>query len=225
VDTEERPLMSFGPPLDPGPLDGALQRLAEYDAIALTSPRAAQALGNLLTERAIAWPPASGAPEVWASGPATAAGLGGGLGSIRLPAGRPAAGVGAAAALATAMLEDGVKGRVLFPCGESHRDELPRELRAGGAVVDEIVCYRSVLADAADARVAAQRATVLVVASPRVADLLARACPRHIRPELLAVGPTTAATARLAGWPPAAVASEPTVRSLAAAIQALLDKR
>ena len=57
------------------------------------------------------------------------------------------------------------------------------------------------------------------------ADLLARACPRGTRPELLAVGPTTAASARAAGWSPSAVASEPTARALASAIRSLLASR
>ena len=123
------------------------------------------------------------------------------------------------------MLEAKVPGPVLFPCGEIRRDELPAELRKQGVEVEEVVCYRSVLADEAEARAAAARGTVLVVASPTVVDLLIRACPRPTRPELLAVGPTTAASARAAGWSPAAVATEPSARALASAIRDLLDKR
>jgi uroporphyrinogen-III synthase len=88
-----------------------------------------------------------------------------------------------------------------------------------------VVCYRSVLADESQARKAAARGTVLVVASPSVADLLARACPSTTRPELLAVGPITAASARAAGWSPAAVAEAPTVRALSSAILGLLASR
>jgi uroporphyrinogen-III synthase len=114
---------------------------------------------------------------------------------------------------------------VLFPCGEAHRDELPAELRQHGITVEEIVCYQSVLATESEARVAASRGSVLVVASPRVAELLARACPRGLRPELLAVGPTTAVSARASGWSPSAVALEPTARGLASAIRSLLASR
>ena len=114
---------------------------------------------------------------------------------------------------------------MLFPCGDLRRDELPSELRKRGIDVDEVICYRSVLADEAQARTAAARSTVLVVASPSVAGLLARACPSAARPELLAVGPTTAASARAAGWSPAAVANEPTVRALSTAILELLAHR
>ena len=41
--------------------------------------------------------------------------------------------------------------------------------------VHEVLCYRSMLADESQARTAAAGGTVLVVASPSVADLLARA--------------------------------------------------
>jgi uroporphyrinogen-III synthase len=114
---------------------------------------------------------------------------------------------------------------VLFPCGDTRRDELPDRLRDEGIEVVEVVCYRSVLAGEMEARRTAERAQVLVVASPSVADLLARACPPGVRPALLAVGPTTAAAARASGWPPARVASRPTAEALAAAVRALLATR
>jgi uroporphyrinogen-III synthase len=124
------------------------------------------------------------------------------------------------------MLAEKAAGPVLFPCGEAHREELPSVLRSAGVLVDEVVCYRSVLADITDARVAAELGTILIVASPTVANLLAQACPRGgNRPGLLAVGPTTADAARAAGWPPAAVASEPSARGLAAAVKGLLENR
>ena len=41
-------------------------------------------------------------------------------------------------------------------------------------------------------------ADVLLVGSPKVATLLARACPRDERPALVAIGPTTARAARYA---------------------------
>jgi uroporphyrinogen-III synthase len=123
------------------------------------------------------------------------------------------------------MIQEAVSGPVLFPCGDARRDELPRVLGESGIEVHEVVCYRSVLADEFQARTAAATGTVLVVASPSVAGLLARACPRATRPELLAVGPTTAASARAAGWSPAAVANEPTTRSLSSAIRDLLANR
>ena len=219
---EERPLMRFAPPLDWLPLDRALERAREFGAVVFTSPRAAQTFAERLKTRGITWP---GTPAVWAAGPATSAALHGALGSVRLPVGRKTGQLGAAKALARAMLEEKVSGPVLFPCGESHRDELPAELRNSSIAVEEIVCYRSVLAALPEARSAVARATVLVVASPSVADLVARACPRSPRPDLLAVGPTTAESARSLGWPAAAVASEPNTRALTSAIRSLLARR
>jgi uroporphyrinogen-III synthase len=225
VTVEERPLMSFAPPSDWAPLDAALARVGEYGALIFTSPRAAEPFAARLKQRRAEWSVEQSSPAVWASGPQTAAALHGVLGRVRLPPGRDRGQLGGAKALARAMLEEKVSGPVLFPCGEEHRDALPAELRLNGITVDEIVCYRSVLAAESEARVAASRGSVLVVASPRVAGLLARACPRGARPELLAVGPTTAESARAAGWSPSAVASEPTARALASAVRSLLAKR
>jgi uroporphyrinogen-III synthase len=102
--------------------------------------------------------------------------LGTAFGPIRAPGEDAVGRLGAAAALAREMLDSGVRGPVLFPCGEIRRDELSARLRAEGVDLTEVVCYRSVLAGELAARNAAQRARVLVVASPSVADLLARAC-------------------------------------------------
>jgi uroporphyrinogen-III synthase len=220
---EERPLLSFRPPRDWAPLDAALRRSSSYGAVAFTSPRAARAVVERLEVLGLlsegAW-----IRDVWAAGPATSAALENRLGSVRLPGERESGRLGAAAALARAMLDAKVKAPVLFPCGDARREELAGELRQAGLEVDEIVCYRSILADESEARAAAARGSLLVVASPTVVDLLARACPQPSRPELLAVGPTTAASARAAGWSPAAVAAEPSARALASAIRSLLDK-
>jgi uroporphyrinogen III methyltransferase/synthase len=222
---EERPLMSFLPPADWSPLDAALDRLVDYGSLVFTSPRAAEVVAARLKERRVTLGGEQGGPVVWASGPQTAAPLRGVVEQIQLPVGRDRGPLGAAKALARALLEKQTTGPVLFACGEEHRDELPAELRQHGLNVDAIVCYRSVLAEESEARVAASRGSVLVVASPRVAGLLARACPRGARPELLAVGPTTAESARAAGWSPSAVAAEPTARALATAIRSLLANR
>jgi uroporphyrinogen-III synthase len=224
IAVEERPLMSFSPPLDWAPLDAALNSWSSYGAVAFTSPRAARVVVERLKLLRLSIGSRE-TPDVWAVGPATSAALEGKLGLVRLPAGPHGEKIGGAAALARAMLDANAKGPVLFPCGETRREELAVSLRQNGVEVDEVVCYRSVLAEESDARAAAARGSVLVVASPTVVDLLARACPRPTRPELLAVGPTTAASARAAGWLPAAVAAEPSAQALASAIRDLLDKR
>jgi uroporphyrinogen-III synthase len=219
---EEHPLIAFEPPLDWGPVDEAVRELGRFDAVAVTSPRAAAAFRQRAAAGSSSVLPAQ-VPAVWAAGSGTAAALGEALAPVRTPSERSVRELGAAGALARAMLGAGVRGPVLFPCGDLRRDELPTRLRADGVEVREAVCYRSVLAGEFAARQAAERARILVVASPSVADLLVRACPEHARPPLLAVGPTTAASARAAGWNPAAVASAPTVEALVSGVRELLS--
>jgi uroporphyrinogen-III synthase len=218
----EQPLLSFGPPEDLSAVDQALARFGTYRALAFTSPRAACSIIDraAVLKLTLTTKP----PDVWAVGPATASALGDALGQVRQPRTGGGDGVGAAA-LARAMLDAGVRSPVLFPCGESHRDELPRALRRSGIEVDEVICYRSVLASEEAARGAAAGATLLVVTSPRVVGLLTRACSPEVRPELIVVGPTTAAAAHQAGWAPTAMASEPSAGAVASAITGLLAQR
>lgn len=223
VMVEELPLLTFAPPVDWAPMDRALGDLSRYGALAFTSPRAAAAFveryggaGRGSSRRGDALPP------VWSGGPGTAAALAPLAGEVHGASEYETGRLGAASALAAAMVEAGVAGPVLFPCGEIRRDELPTRLRRERIEVDEVVCYRAVLAGEAAARIAAERAGILVVASPSVADLLARAAGAGVRPRMLAVGPTTAAAALASGWPPAAVAARPDVEALLAGVRSLL---
>jgi uroporphyrinogen III methyltransferase/synthase len=224
VVVEERPLVSFTPPLDWAQLDTALADITRYPALAFTSPRSAEAVVERIRRCGIVWHEGI-RPAVWAVGAGTTAALQSTLGTVRQPARQTADESGAAAALARAMLEARLAGPVLFPCGEKHRTELPAMLRAHGVEVDEVVCYRAVLANPSQARAAVAGSSVLVVASPSVVELLADVCPPAARPQLVAIGPTTAASARAVGWPPAAVTSEPSTRALASAITGLLAAR
>lgn len=223
AEVAEVPLMTFAPPPDWRPVDAAARGIGRFEAVAVTSPRAARAFAERAT--ALGWAGAGKPKAIWAAGAGTAQALGEDFGTVRLPDERAVAEQGAAAALAGAMLAAGVRGPVLFPCGDIRRDELPARLRDAGIEVEEVVCYRSVLAGETEARRAAGRARVIIVASPSVAQLLARACPAGERPDLLAVGPTTAEAARAAGWAPAGVAARPTADALAAGVRALLAGR
>jgi uroporphyrinogen-III synthase len=209
--------------MDWAPVDQALRDLSRYDAVAFTSPRAATAFVGRYGEMTRSSNRRGDAlPPVWSGGRGTTAALAPLAAAVRSPSEDQSGRVGAAAALAAAMLEAGVAGPVLYPCGEIRRDELPTRLRHEGIEVDEVVCYRAVLADEEMARAAAERAAILVVASPRVADLLARVSPAGARPRMLAVGPTTAAAARASGWPPAAVAARPDIEALLSGVRSLL---
>ena len=219
-DVVERPLLRFGPPGDWQLLDRALERLADYAAVAVTSPRAAEALVARLRLRD-SHELGSPRPAVWASGPATSTVLERWVTPVHVAAAGDAAESGAAEALARAMIAAGVRGPVLFPCGDKRRDDLPALLEREGIQVDEVMSYRSVLAEPAAARAAAEAGDVVVVASPSVVDLLVRACPPDRRPDLVVIGPTTAAHARAVGWIPAAVAESPTTPAVLDAVTGL----
>lgn len=223
IDLESRPLLSFEPPDDWGPLDDALKRRHRYHAVALTSPRASHSLAERIGVSRITWD--ENAPPVWVVGSATEARLGGRVGRVRKLETPPHPGDSAAASLARAMLEVQVKSPVLFPCGNRRRDELPELLQAHGVQVDEVVCYRSVLASREEARAAVAASTLLVVASPSVAQLLAEAWPEASRPQLVVIGAATAEAAQAAGWPAASVSAEPSTAALATAITGLLASR
>jgi uroporphyrinogen-III synthase len=219
VTVEEHPLIRFEPPVDWSQLDTALTEPSRFESVAFTSPRAAQAVVERIRIGGLRWG-GDLRPAVWAIGPATADALQSMLGPVRVP--RVEANASPAGALAQAMLEAGAVGPVLFPCGEKRRDDLPTILRSKGVEVHEVVCYRSVLASRSQAGAAAASASVVVVASPSVLRLLVEACPPSERPRLVAIGPTTAASARAAGWTPAAVANEPSIHGVASAITRLL---
>ncbi|HET8624940.1 MAG TPA: uroporphyrinogen-III synthase [Gemmatimonadales bacterium] len=222
VQVRETPLLTFGPPPDWTRVDAAILRLPEFRAVAFTSPRAAQAFAERATALRVTAPMHL---DAWATGEASAAPLHDLFGDVRMPSSLATMDAGAGSILASAMLASRVGSPVLFPCGDGRRDELPAVLKASGITVEEVVCYRSLLAADDVARQATLGADILLVASPKVASLTARVIPRDERPALVAIGPTTAAAARAAGWAPAAVANRPTVTSVAARIRTLAKPR
>ena len=222
-----RPLLRFAEPESWHAVDTALDGMAEYAALAITSPRGAAALGGRMALRR-AHGVASGAAwrlpshvAIWTSGAATSSALGEVAAEPRWPADGAVRTSGAGLALADAMLAADVRGPVLYACGDRRRDELPTRLRDAGIVVHEVVCYRTVLASLDEAAAAAALADLLVVASPSVARLLADVATMR-RPLLIAVGPTTAAAAAAAGWTAAAIADAPTPLAVARAVRTLL---
>jgi uroporphyrinogen-III synthase len=222
VELELVPLLRVGPPADPGPFAQALARIERYRAVAFTSPRAAAAFaGAWAGRREIGRP----FPDLWAAGRATAAPLVDRWGTVRVAKADRVGALGAAAALGRAMIDAGVGSPVLHPAGEERRPELGRTLAAAGVSVDLVSCYRMVPAEAADLAAAARRGGVLIVGSPLVVRRLAGATLPRERPRLVALGPTTAAAAREAGWIPDAVASAPNVAAAAAAVRELLASR
>jgi uroporphyrinogen-III synthase len=224
AEVREHPLVSFRPPENWTALDDALKQRSRYGSLALTSPRAAAAVADRIRACEITWL-AGHNPRVWAVGGATAEALQGVLGPVQGSYPESHFDESAAERLARAMLSAGAAGPVLFPCGDKRRDELPTILRANGLEVDEVICYGTVLASPRQARAAIEGATMVVVASPSVVQLLVESCSPSELPALVAIGPTTASAARRAGWQPAAVPAAPSTPALASAIVGLLTPR
>jgi uroporphyrinogen-III synthase len=221
ITVREAPLLSFGPPADWAPVDQAIFRLQDFRAVAVTSPRAAQAFAARLALHRVSPPRGQ---EAWATGEATAEPLRDLFEPVHTPSSLVTVDAGAGSMLATAMVAARVESPVLYACGDTRRDDVPAVLRAAGVLVEEVICYRSVLAEPDEARRAVRGADVLLVASPKVVALVARVCPADERPALVVIGPTTATAARVAGWAPAGVARRPTVEAAADRIRALARK-
>lgn len=209
------PLLVLMPPEDWRAMDDAMARIPEYDAVVVTSPRAARAIAARAAARVRR---TSGLPPFWATGGRIAGELRRLGVTVRVAA--PSRGEGHAAALARSMIAAGVRSPVLYPCGDRRRDEVSSGLRAAGVDVHEVPAYRSVPASPAAARSACRGADLLVVGSPSVAALIATAVER--RPPFVALGATTARSAAALGWTPLAVARTPTTPDVAHAVTGLL---
>jgi uroporphyrinogen-III synthase len=217
------PAIELGPPEDPAPLDEALRHLERYDWLVFTSPNAVAAVAARLD----------------ALGPKT------------LPTGLKVASVGRATSeaaqeafrgcrVALAPADDyraeGLVGafaklaepprRVLVPASNLARPTLADGLRALGATVDQPIAYRTSTPEDLASRLQETLASgidLVLLASPSavqgVTDVLgadAAGLPTVV------IGPTTAASARLAGMAVLAVADPSTVEGLVtAAIRAL----
>lgn len=208
---------------EPGALERAFA-MGGYGAIAVASPRAAEALLRALDRTASPQGSASrsppgplGVPELFAVGPATA--------RVLADAGQPVVmpdGVRDAASLATAIARRGVR-RVLVPRAEDGREDGIAILRAAGIEVDDVVVYRTVaVTDAAllaPGRAALATAVACVVFAPsQVAALDALVGVHTLTAPFVAIGETTAAALRQRGVDRIAVAGRPTPEGVAAAV-------
>ena len=212
------PVTRTAPPPDEGALARALET-GGHVAILVASARAAQALARARGHAPLA--------EVWAVGPATAAALQ----AAGIPAVQPEA-VHDASTLAVALLgsRELVGKKVLVPRAAEGRDEAITLLRAAGAVVDDIVAYRTVPVPADDAELAmplsllvtGQAAVCAVFAPSQVAALRGLLGSLEDLPTMfVAIGETTAASLHAAGVGEVGVADRPTPEGLANAVAAV----
>lgn len=200
------PVTRVEPPHDTRALARALERAPQL--IVVASARAATALVE-------AGP--SHEAEIWAVGPATARVLARAGLSARVPE------LANATALAQAIVDArDLRGvRVLVPRAEDGRQEGIEILRAAGALVDDVVAYRTVAVGRDDPAIGRGIALLgqadwCVAFAPSQVHALAALVPLDgLR--FAAIGETTAATLRALGVEPV-VAASPTPEGLASAL-------
>jgi uroporphyrinogen-III synthase len=207
------PILAIAPPPDPNPLAEAQATLSAYDWVALSSANAARALiGN----RSL--PPAH--PRWAVVGAQTA--------RVLREAGRapdliaePSTGEG----LASALIDHGVEGqRILIPQGDRASGQWVEALRRAGARVTLVPAYRVQGPDDEAKRALrgaiAQGLDWIIVTSPSsFQELLGAVGSVPSETRLAAIGPTSAAAIRAAGYEVAAEAATPGPTGLIAAIQ------
>lgn len=215
------PMIRLAPPDDFAPLDAALARLDDYDALLLTSANAIRALADRAARRGVAL---AGFDRVVCVGPRTAeAALEAGLSVHRVPSR-----FDAEAVLADLLAHDAPAGRrFLLPRSASARDVLPEGLRRAGAEVDAVTAYRTLPAEvdapALRARLVAGDFDALTFTSPSTAKHFAALLDDASRAAaalctVAAIGPVTAAALESAGLAADLIAERAGARELAEAL-------
>lgn len=219
------PLIRIAPPSDPEPLRRAASDIGTFDWVVLTSANAAEALvravssvhGNRSVPKTV---------RFCVIGPATAVHLR----TLGLDADLVAEESTAEGVVAALTATGPVAGlRVLVPTADIGRDDVARQLTAGGADVTEVVAYRTIAETsiAADVRqaLAAGLVDVVIFASPSAARCFASLFGAETsavlrRAAVAVIGPTTASAARELGMPVAIQPDTYAVPALVAAIVA-----
>lgn len=199
------PTIEILPPEDWSKVDEAISRLGSYDWLIFTSVNGVESLFNRVWEigqdvRAL------GSVQIACIGPATADALN----EYRLRADLVPESF-RAEALAECLLKHVAGKRVLWAKASRGRDVLPRELRAVGATVDELVVYRNLDVSSlpADAIEQMERGELnwIGLSSPSIAQNLANLLTPAARAQLgksvhiASISPVTSAAAKEAGLP------------------------
>jgi len=190
----------------------ALEHPARYSGLICTSPRAVEAIAQVVpwaSQEELGW---HNRP-VFAVGPRTAAGLR----SIGFkPEGEES---GSAVPLAEHILARTVERRLLFLCGDRRRDELPDRLREGGIELEEICVYRTLLRGDLDFSGLARPEWIVFFSPSGVEAVLAANPPVLSRAKLVAIGETTAEALRAAGLQVHAIAKRPSADGVLLAVR------
>ena len=222
------PTIRIEPPTDPAPLQQAVATVHEYDWVVFTSVNGVEAFFQAL-QAAGADARRLARARVCTIGPVT---------TERLLDFGIRADVVPDRFVAEAVVEalqsaDRWPGRkVLLPRAEVARSELPDQLRALDAAVNEVTAYRTVLdhGDQAELRQRLQRNEVdwiTFTSSSTVRNLLAQIDPQLLcssRGRLASIGPITSATITEAGLAVAVEAAEYTIDGLITALRAAVSQ-
>jgi uroporphyrinogen III methyltransferase/synthase len=183
------PVLEFVPPDPPDLLTPALEQLESYSWILFTSPNGVRFFFEALEPRGDVRRLASA--QIAAIGPGTArALLERGVKADLVPAESVAEGL--LAALASHPMEG---KRVLLPRAQQAREILPSQLRARGARVDVVPCYKTVMPEPPPHLEEVDRVVLMSSSSARHFRQL---CSGN--PECVCIGPVTAETAREQGF-------------------------
>ncbi len=215
------PTIAVEPGRPGGPLDDAVPAIPTYAWVVVTSPVGADALGDAAARRGVDL----GEARIAAVGAATTAAVERAGGRARF-----VPDVATAAALADELPITG-GDRVLFVRGNLADERLGSRLRARGAIVDEVVAYRTIEAPAASAgpvraALGAGLAGLAFTSGSTVRGLLAllEAPDRSAVLDLPAfcIGPSTAAVARDTGFSAVHESTSPDPETLAELVRAWL---
>ncbi len=214
--------------------DALVRALADgtYSAIVVASPRAAHELARAIGR---VTPPLETLPGIWAVGPATKRALDIAKLAAHLP---DDVRDGGELAVRLATSRDLRGERVLVPRAEEGRTEALEILRDAGAIVVDVVAYRTLPAGAEDAQVgegatllASGGAAICAVFAPSQVSALSSimAARGHelssLGARFCAIGETTGAALREVGIQRVAVAPEPSPEGMAQAVRSVYPPR
>ncbi len=226
ADTVAVQLISIEPPVDPGPLAGAVQRWArgEFSWVGFTSAQAVMAFAAQAAGLGAALD-AAGPARVAAVGPATAAAARTvGLAVDLIPVD---GGSGAALADCWPRAEADADARILLPRSDLASQELPDALRAKGYQVQDVTAYRTVPKppppDIAADLAAGGFAAVLFTSPSTVAAVSGGSIAASTL--IGAIGEPTAKACRAAGLRVDVIAARPTPDCFVGALAAMAQQQ
>ena len=197
-------------------LRDALEHPKQYGGLVFTSPRAVESLVD-----AMSWLPSENA--TWHSKPIFVVGKRTAE-EIRKagfdPEGEES---GSASLLAEYIAKRSFEQPLLFLCGDRRRDELPQRLEKAGVALDELCVYKTLVREEVDLRGQPQPDWVVFFSPSGLEAIEGNENFALHLPRIAAIGPTTAAELREAGYNVDAVADEPSPQGVAAAILAAAE--